>query len=180
MPTRSPCSRVTPALSMATSVPELMARPTSAAASAGRVVDPVAGEGHHPALGPESVDDLALAVRKHLRLDAVMPSSRATAWAVTWLSPVSMTTSMPSWRSAASASGVLSLTRSAIPITPAARPSTPTNTAVAPSAAQPVGLVGQGPGLARLRRRGSRRCRPRPGGPRRCRERPCPRAPRSR
>ncbi len=40
MAMRSPFRRVTPALSMATSVPEPIARPTSAAASAGASLTP--------------------------------------------------------------------------------------------------------------------------------------------
>ena len=66
-----------------------------------------------------------------------------TAWAVVRLSPVSMTTRMLSALSAASASGVDGFIGSAMAITPAAWPSTPTKIAVAPSWRRSCGLLGQ-------------------------------------
>jgi hypothetical protein len=73
----------------------------------------------HPAPAPERgphgddvplaldpFDDRALLVGQHLGLYLIDPSSRATAWAVVRLSPVSMTTRMPAALSAASACGV--------------------------------------------------------------------------
>ena len=65
-----------------------------------------------------------------------MPSLRATALAVVRLSPVSMTTRMPSAASAFSASGVDALTGSAMANSPASLPSTAMKIAVAPSRAQ--------------------------------------------
>ena len=62
-----------------------------------------------------------------------MPSLRATACAVVRLSPVSITTRMPSSRSACNAAGAVRLTGSAMAITPAAFPSIATKMAVAPS-----------------------------------------------
>ena len=69
-----------------------------------------------------------------------MPSRRATASAVTRLSPVSMTTSMPSARSASRASGVVSLTGSAMAMIPATWSSTPTKIDGGAVGAEPVGL----------------------------------------
>ena len=62
-----------------------------------------------------------------------MPRRLATASAVVRLSPVSMTTRMPSAASALSASGVVALTGSAMAMTPASLPSTARKIAVAPS-----------------------------------------------
>ncbi len=50
IPVRSPPGSVTPALSIATSVPEPMASPTSAAASAGASLTPIATHRDHPFL----------------------------------------------------------------------------------------------------------------------------------
>ena len=69
-----------------------------------------------------------------------MPSRRATACAVVRLSPVSMTTRMPSAASAASASGVVALTGSAMAMTPAALPSTADEDRGGAVAAQALGL----------------------------------------
>ncbi len=68
-PIRSPRSSVMPALSIATSVPLPMAMPTSAAASAGRVVDAVAGHRHHPALAAQPCHHVALSFRQNIGLD---------------------------------------------------------------------------------------------------------------
>ena len=71
MPVRSPLSRVTPALSMATSVPEPIARPTSAAARAGASLTPSpAMATTRPSLA-EPLDDVALVVGQDLGLDPV-------------------------------------------------------------------------------------------------------------
>ena len=71
MPLRSPLSSVTPALSMATSVPVPMAMPTSAAASAGASLTPSpAMATTRPSL-PEALDDLALVLGQDLGLDVV-------------------------------------------------------------------------------------------------------------
>ena len=69
MPTRSPLSSVTPALSIATSVPVPIAMPTSAAASAGASLTPSpAIATTRPALRSFSTT-VGLAVRQHLGLD---------------------------------------------------------------------------------------------------------------
>ena len=62
-----------------------------------------------------------------------MPSASATASAVARLSPVIMTTRMPSLRSAASASRVVLLIGSAMAKSPNGLPSIPANTIVCPS-----------------------------------------------
>src|SRR4051812_24985157 len=107
MPVRSPLSRVTPALSIATSVPELIARPTSAAASAGASLTP------SPAIAttrPSCRSRLTTSLLWSGSTSAStrsMPSRLATASAVTRLSPVSMTTSIRSRRSTSRAVGVV-------------------------------------------------------------------------
>ena len=137
MPPRSPLSSVMPALSIATSVPVPMAMPTSAAASAGASLTPSpAIATMRPSLlqlrrPPRSSAPAALRPRPR-RCRAL----RATASAVVRLSPVSMTTRMPSAASAFSASGVVALIGSAMASTPASLPSTATKIAVAPSRAQ--------------------------------------------
>src|SRR3546814_7515161 len=73
IPVRSPLSKVTPALSIATSVPDPMAMPTSAAARGRRIVDAVAGHGNHPAFTLEPGDYGALLVRQALGLDLLDP-----------------------------------------------------------------------------------------------------------
>ena len=71
MPRRSPFTSVTPALSIATSVPVPIAMPTSARRQRGRVVDAVAGHGHHAALGLEAADDLGLLLGQDLGVHLV-------------------------------------------------------------------------------------------------------------
>ena len=70
-----------------------------------------------------------------------MPRRRATASAVTRLSPVSMTTSMPSARSACRASGVVSLTGSAMAMSAGDRAVDADEDDGGPVAAEPVGLA---------------------------------------
>ena len=131
MPRRSPFTSVTPALSIATSVPVPIAMPTSACASAGRVVDAVAGHRDDAALAPAAARPRRPSGRAApRRCTSSMPSLRATASAVVRLSPVSMTMRMPSACSAAIASGVVALIGSATPSRPASRPSTATNITV--------------------------------------------------
>ena len=59
MPRRSPLTSVTPALSIATSVPVPIAMPTSRLGQRGRVVDAVAGHRDDAALGLQALDDFA-------------------------------------------------------------------------------------------------------------------------
>src|SRR5918993_3707498 len=70
MPVRSPFSSVTPALSIATSVPVPMAMPTSAAASAGASLTPSPAM-HDPACRLVALHDGALLVRQDLGLHLV-------------------------------------------------------------------------------------------------------------
>ena len=97
MPRRSPLTSVTPALSIATSVPVPIAMPTCACASAGRVVDAVAGHRDDAALGLQPLDRRGLLLGQHLGLDLVDAELAARRpRAVVRLSPVSITTRMPS------------------------------------------------------------------------------------
>ena len=79
MPRRSPFTSVTPALSIATSVPVPMAMPTCACASAGRVVDAVARHGDHAPADLQRPDRVQLLLGQHLRdhlLDAELAAHR--------------------------------------------------------------------------------------------------------
>ena len=62
---------MTPALSIATSVPVPIAMPTAASRERRRVVDAVAGHGHGAPLLLQALDHLALLRRQHVRLDLV-------------------------------------------------------------------------------------------------------------
>ena len=100
MPARSPFTSVTPALSIATSVPVPMAMPTSASASAGASLTP------SPAMAttrPSRAQALrrraCFLLGQHLGLDLVDAElARRPPAAVVRLSPVSMTMRMPSAR----------------------------------------------------------------------------------
>ena len=81
------------------------------------------------------------------------------ACAVVRLSPVSMTMRMPSARRASSAACVDALIGSAMAMTPAALPSTPTKIAVAPSARSSLGLAVERGRCRRPALRGRSRCR---------------------
>ena len=72
-PRRSPLTRVTPALSIATSVPVPIAMPTCGLGQRRRVVDAVAGHGDDAALGLEPLDLLGLLVGEDLGADLVEP-----------------------------------------------------------------------------------------------------------
>ena len=109
-----------------------------------RVVDAVAGHRDHPARALQRSTTALFWSGRTSASTSSMPSRRATALAVVRLSPVSITTRMPSALSAASASGVEALIGSAMARTPAARPSTPTKIAVAPSCAQRLRLRPRG------------------------------------
>ena len=174
MPMRSPLSSVTPALSIATSVPVPMAMPTSAAASAGASLTPSPAIATTRPSRAQPLDHRALLVGQHLGLDlgdAEPARDRLARWCGCRRS--ASRCGCPPRAAPASAAGVVALTGSAMAITPAALPSTPTKIAVAPSRAQRVGL-----GVERARRRcrarpGSARCRARRAGRRPCRSRPC-------
>ena len=71
MPVRSPLSSVTPALSIATSVPVPMAMPTSAAASAGASLTPSPAMATTRPSALQRCDDRALLIGQHLGLDLV-------------------------------------------------------------------------------------------------------------
>ena len=71
MPRRSPFTSVTPALSMATSVPVPMAMPTAAWASAGASLMPSPAIATRPAFALQLLNDLALLRRQHLGDDLV-------------------------------------------------------------------------------------------------------------
>src|SRR5215207_4750910 len=134
MPVRSPLSSVTPALSMATSVPVPIAIPTSAAASAGASFTPSpAMATTRPAVLYRCTTALFWSGRTSASTSSI-PRRRATALAVVQLSPVSMTTRMASALRPARASGVEAFTGSAMAMAPATFPSTPAKMAVAPSA----------------------------------------------
>ncbi len=125
MPVRSPLSRVTPALSIATSVPEPMAMPASAAARAGVSFTP------SPAMATIRPSPFSRATTALLpsgstsASTSLIPSRRATAWAVVRLSPVSMTMRMPSACSSWRTGAVEGLIGSAMAKLPAACPSRP-------------------------------------------------------
>ena len=168
MPRRSPFTSVTPALSIATSVPVPIAMPTSACASAGRVVDAVARHRDDAALRLQPLDD---------RLPSARGSTSATTSSMpelarrpprrsSRLSPVSMTTRMPSARSAASASGVGRLDRVGDAEEPApAVPSTATNMTVCAVARAARRRAPPAPPSRRRARPSARGCRPRRARP---------------
>ena len=133
MPARSPFTRVTPALCIATSVPVPMAMPTSAAASAGASLTPSPAMATTRPCPRRRCTTAPFCSGRTSASTSVMPSLAATACAVVRLSPVSMTMRMPSARRLASAAGVVALIGSATAMIPAGRPSTATNIAVAPS-----------------------------------------------
>ena len=133
MPARSPLTKVTPALCMATSVPVPIATPTSASASAGASFTP------SPAIAtacPSLRKRRTIAFfcsGKTSASTSAMPSLAATACAVARLSPVNMTMRTPSARRLASAAAVVDLMGSATAMMPAGSLSMATNITVAPS-----------------------------------------------
>ena len=105
-----------------------------------------------------------------------MPRRRATASAVTRLSPVSMTIRRPSARSALSASAAISLIGSATPTSPAARPSIATNIDSLAVASQFFGPRAELAGIDTVLAEQRRHCQSARCDRRRGRSRPCPRA----
>ena len=93
------------AASMATSVPEPMAMPRSACASAGGVVHAVPGHGHRGALRlePLTASTLPSGRTSASTSSGAMPTASATRAATTALSPVSRTGRRPRARSRAMA-----------------------------------------------------------------------------
>ena len=124
MARRSPFTRVTPALSIATSVPVPMAMPTSAAASAGASLMPSPAMATTFPSARRRFTASALSAGSSSARTSSMPSSAPTFSAAALLSPVSMTTRTPDARRAASASGVDALIGSSIEIVPNSLPST--------------------------------------------------------
>ena len=133
MPWRSPPSRVTPALSIATSEPAPMATPTSAAARAGASLTPSPAMATIRPSARSRSTTAALSCGRTSAWTSSMPSRRATASAVVRLSPVIITRRRPAAFRSRMAPAVVALTGSAMPRTPAAAPSTATKMAVAPS-----------------------------------------------
>ncbi|CEG10680.1 hypothetical protein BN961_04122 [Afipia felis] len=133
IPIKSPLRRVTPALSIATSVPVPMAMPTSAAARAGASFTP------SPAIATTRPDFCSLLTTALFWSGSTsastseMPSRFATAFAVVLLSPVSIMTLMPSAARAFKASCVDCFTGSAMAKRPANFPSSAILMTVAPS-----------------------------------------------
>src|SRR6266542_1794355 len=163
-PASEPEIRVMSAASMATSVPVPMASPMSAWARAGASLMP------SPTMPTRRPSPCSRRISSALRSGSTsartrrMPTWRATAAAVRALSPVIITTLRPSRRNAATAAAESSLTVSATPITPAARPSTATRIAVLPSPARPAAtgsrLAGSMPASASSRAVPTRTSRP--------------------
>ncbi len=134
MPRRSPLTRVIPALSMATSVPVPIAMPTSAAARAGASLTPSPAMATTWPSACRRRTTSAFCSGSTSATTSSRPRERATACAVTRLSPVSMITRSPSACSRRIASGVLGLIGSATPSRPTASSPTTRNITVWPSA----------------------------------------------
>ena len=134
MPRKSPFTRVTPALCMATSVPVPMAMPTSAAASAGASLMPSPAIATLRPLAISALTCAALSSGSTSAMASSIPSLRATASAVLRESPVSITTRMPVRFSAAMASAVVSLIGSATESMPVTASPMANSTTVVPSA----------------------------------------------
>ncbi len=178
---RSPFSSVTPALSIATSVPVPMAMPTSAAASAGASLTPSpAMATTRPSRRSRSTTS-RLVLGQHLGLDlgdAEPPRDRLRGGAV--VAGQHDDAQCRPRRAPRAPRGVVALTGSAMAITPASLPSTATKIAVAPSprsrSASASSAAVAMPSSARKLRVAERRC----AGARPCRSRPCRPANRSR
>ena len=106
------------ALSMATSVPAPMARPTSARARAGASLMPSPTMATFLPSAWRAATFRSLSWGRTSASTEVTPSSLPMASAVRRLSPVSMTTSSPSSRNAATASLLVGLGVSATAMTP--------------------------------------------------------------
>jgi hypothetical protein len=131
-PERAPEIKVMSEASMATSVPVPMAIPTSAWARAGASLmpSPTMATTRPSCCSRWTSRDLCSGITS--ARTRPIPTWRAIAAAVTRLSPVIITTSMPLLFKAATAAAEPSLSVSATPITPAGRPSTATSIGVRP------------------------------------------------
>ena len=149
MPRRSPLTSVTPALSMATSVPVPMAMPDLRLRQRRRVVDAVARHRDEPALGLEALDRVRFLIRQHLRhdvVDAETARHRLRGRAVVAGQHDDLQALGVQCRIA---SGVVALIGSATPSSPAGCPSTATNITVCPSARSSSARAASGPGSTR-------------------------------
>ena len=135
-PCRSPDINVTPADSIATSVPVPIAIPTSADARAGASLIPSPTMATLVRLAWSALTAAALPSGRTSARTRSMPSVRAIASAVRRLSPVSITTCNPRRWSSATAAAEPTFGVSATAMTAAARPSSATKTGVLPSAAR--------------------------------------------
>src|SRR5580704_7602558 len=127
---RSSRSRIISAAQMATSVPEPMASPRSAAASAGPSLTPSPTMATDRPCACRSVITVTLSAGIAPAITSPMPASAATAAAVAWLSPVSRMIRRPRRRIAATAPAAEDLTVSATATAPHACPSHPASTTV--------------------------------------------------
>ena len=141
MPRRSPLTRVTWALDMATSVPVPMAMPTSALASAGASLMPSPAIATLRPSGLQPLDQRGLVFRRTSPWTSSMPSARATACAVVAPSPVAITTRSPLACNAAIVGLAEDLIGSATASSPNKRPSPARNITLAPSARRPSASV---------------------------------------
>ena len=128
---------------MATSVPEPMASPRSAAASAGPSLTPSPTMATDRPCACRSVITATLSAGIAPAITSSMPASAATASAVASLSPVSRIVRRPRRRSAATAPAAEGLTVSATATAPRAWPSHPASTTVRPGPLPRHALRGQ-------------------------------------
>ena len=122
-----------------------MARPTSARARAGGVVDAVAHMATFLPWSWSSFTFRSLSWGSTWAMTSVTPSSWPMASAVRWLSPVSMTTSRPSFRKAATAAALVGLGVSATAMRPSTWRSSAKYRAVLPWAASSSAFAGKLP-----------------------------------
>ena len=134
MPRRSPLTKVTCALDMATSVPVPMAMPTSALASAGASLMPSPAIATLRPCACSRLTSAALSSGFTSPWTSSMPSARATACAVVAPSPVAITTRRPLACNAAMVGLAEGLIGSATASRPSKRPSPARNITLAPSA----------------------------------------------
>ncbi|MNP01436.1 hypothetical protein D3C76_932500 [compost metagenome] len=131
-------SRMMLPVSLATSEPEPMAMPMSAVAKAGASLTPSPTMATTCPSLCSCLITAALSSGKTSAITRSMPTCRAIASAVRWLSPLSSTTLMPLASNAATASAASGLMVSATAITPSKRSPSPTSIAVLPSASRLV------------------------------------------
>ena len=136
-PARSPCSSVSPAVCIATSVPVDIATPTSARASAGASLIPSPTIATRRPCARRLVTSSAFFCGEHSAKTSSIPSWCAIALAAAGLSPLAMISRSPSLRSAAKTPAADGFTGSAIPSAPKHRPCSATSTTVCPCCCQP-------------------------------------------